>query len=93
MIKSFRGKDAEQVFKRLFVKKLSAELQRLAYRKLLLIDSVDTVEELKVPPGNRLEKLSGDRKGQHSVRINDQFRICFRWRNGDAYDVEIMDYH
>lgn len=93
MIKSFRGKDAEQVFRRLFVKKLSAELQRLAYRKLLLIDSVDTVEELKVPPGNRPEKLSGDRKGQHSVRINDQFRICFRWRNGDAYDVEIVDYH
>jgi len=93
MIKSFRGKDTEQVFKRLFVKKLSAELQRLAYRKLLLIDSVDAVEELKVPPGNRLEKLSGDRKGQHSVRINDQFWICFRWRNGDAYDVEIVDYH
>lgn len=93
MIKSFRGKDAEQIFQRQFVKKLSAEIQRLAYRKLLLIDSVDALEDLKVPPGNRLEKLAGDRKKQYSIRINDQYRICFKWRDGDAHDIEIVDYH
>lgn len=93
MIKSFRAKDAEQIFRRSFVKKLSAEIQRLAYRKLLLIDSVDALEDLRVPPGNRLEKLAGDRKEQYSIRINDQYRICFKWRDGDAHDVEIVDYH
>jgi proteic killer suppression protein len=93
MIKSFRRKDAEKIFERRFVKQIPEDLQRLAYRKLMLLDSAENLEDLKVPPGNRLEKLSGDRKGQYSIRINDQRRICFRWDAGDAYEVEIADYH
>jgi len=62
-------------------------------RKLVMLDSAESLQDLRVPPGNRLEKLSGDRKGQHSIRINDQWRICFEWRDGDAYQVEIGDYH
>ena len=68
-------------------------MQRSALRKLLLIDAAEKFEDLHVPPGNRLKKLSGDRKGEHSIRINDQWRIYFRWSDGDAYDVEIVDYH
>ena len=68
-------------------------LQRAALRKLLVLDAAETIGDLRVPPGNRLEKLSGKRVGPHSVRINDQWRICFRWREGDAYEVEIVDYH
>ena len=66
---------------------------RAAQRKLLLLDAAEQLDDLLVPPGNRFEKLAGDRKGQHSIRINDQWRICFRWSEGDAYDVEIVDYH
>jgi len=69
------------------------EIRRNALRKLLLLDASERLEDLKMPPGNRLEKLTGDRQGQHSIRINDQWRICFRWHRGDAYDVEITDYH
>ena len=61
--------------------------------KLEILDAAEAVEDLRIPPGNRLEKLAGDREGQHSIRINQQWRICFRWKNGDAYDVEIVDYH
>jgi proteic killer suppression protein len=68
-------------------------LQRAALRKLAILDAAESLEDLRVPPGNRLEKLAGDRKGQHSIRINDQWRICFRWSEGDAHDVEITDYH
>jgi proteic killer suppression protein len=68
-------------------------VQRRAHRKLLLLDAAEQLEELRVPPGNRLERLAGDRAGQHSIRINDQWRICFRWKEGDAHDVEICDYH
>lgn len=68
-------------------------MQRSALRKLLILDGAERLEDLRVPPGNRLEKLVGDRQGQHSIRINDQWRICFRWHQGDAYDVEITDYH
>lgn len=93
MIKSFKGKEAKRVFAREKTKGISPNTQRLAYRKLLIIDAVEKLEDLRVPPGNRLEKLSGNRKGQHSIRINDQWRICFRWHDGDAYDVEITDYH
>jgi proteic killer suppression protein len=67
--------------------------QRAAYRKLLIVDAAETLEDLSVPPGNRLERLAGDRRGQHSIRINGQWRICFYWRNGDANEVEITDYH
>lgn len=93
MIKSFRCKETESIFQRRFVKKFSSDVQRLAYRKLVLLDSVERLSDLKVPPGNRLEKLSGNRQGQHSIRINDQWRICFKWRAGDTYEVEIVDYH
>jgi len=62
-------------------------------RKLVAVDAAEQLEDLRVPPGNRLEKLKGDRAGQHSIRINDQWRVCFRWRDGNAYDVEIVDYH
>jgi proteic killer suppression protein len=93
MIKSFRDKETEGLFSRGPVKKLSVQVQRAALRKLLMLDAAITLEDLRVPPGNRLEKLVGDRQGQHSVRINDQWRICFEWSDGDAYEVEIVDYH
>lgn len=93
MIQRFRDKDTEQLFLGHFSRKLPQDLQRLARRKLLQIDAATKLETLRVPPGNRLEALKGNRKGQHSIRINDQWRICFTWRNGHAYDVEIVDYH
>jgi len=72
---------------------LPADVQRRAHRKLLLLDAATRLDELRVPPANRLEKLFGNRKGQYSIRVNDPCRICFRWREGDAYDVEVCDYH
>jgi len=92
MIKSFRDRDAERVFHRQAVRKLGA-VQRAALRKLLMLDAAGDVNDLRVPPGNRVERLRGDRQGQHSIRINDQWRSCFHWHAGDAYDVEIVDYH
>jgi proteic killer suppression protein len=68
-------------------------VRQVALRKLVLLDAAESIEDLRVPPGNRLEKLTGDRAGQHSIRINDQWRVCFRWKEGDAQDVEIVDYH
>ena len=93
MIKSFRCRETEAIFRRRYSKKFPAVIHRVALRKLVMVDAAKRLDDLKIPPGNRLEKLSGDRKGQHSIRINDQWRICFRWRNGDAFDVEITDYH
>ena len=93
MIKSFRDKDTERIFNRQRVKRFSLAIQKLAQRKLDLIDGADLIEDLRTPPGNRLEKLSGNRKGQYSIRVNDQWRICFRWKSGHATDVEIIDYH
>ena len=93
MIRSFRDKVTEKVFNRERVKKFDLNVQRLAQRKLFILDAAETLDELRVSPGNRLEKLSGDRKGQYSIRINDQWRICFRWVDRDVYDVEITDYH
>jgi proteic killer suppression protein len=81
------------VFEREWARKLPPDVQRRAHRKLLLLGAAERLEELRVPPGNRLERLAGDRAGQHSIRINDQWRICFRWKEGDAHDVEICDYH
>jgi len=72
---------------------LSVEVQRIAYRKLVVIDAAESINDLRIPPGNRLEKLKGNREGQHSIRVNEQWRICFRWKDGDAYEVEITDYH
>ena len=93
MIRSFRDKDTEKVFQRSRTRKFSLELQRIAQRKLDVIDAADELGDLRAPPGNRLEKLAGERKSQYSSRINNQWRICFKWQNGDAYDVEIVDYH
>ena len=93
MIKSFRCKETEKVFRRIFSKKLPHSIQPSARRKLVAIDAAILVVDLKVPPGNRLEELHGDREGQHSIRINLQWRVCFEWNTGDAYNVEIADYH
>ena len=93
MIKSFRDREAERIFGRHFSRRLPAALHRAAWRKLAMLDAAEQLSDLRVPPGNRLEKLSGSREGQHSIRINDQWRICFRWHEGHAYDVEITDYH
>ena len=93
MIRSFRDSETEKVFQRERSPRLPPSVQRRAYRKLLLLDAAEALKELRVPPGNRLERLSGDRVGQHSIRVNDQWRVCFRWDRGDAYDVEITDYH
>lgn len=93
MIKSFACKETKKLFNREFSRKLSQDIQRVARRKLEILDAAEVLQDLRIPPSNRLEKLSGDRKGQHSIRINDQWRICFEWRRGDAYNVEIADYH
>ena len=93
MIRRFRDRETEKVFNREPSRRWSRDLQRVARRKLLMLDAAETLADLRVPPGNRLEKLSGDREGQYSIRINDQWRICFRWGGGDAHDVEIVDYH
>ncbi|NOZ90738.1 MAG: type II toxin-antitoxin system RelE/ParE family toxin [Epsilonproteobacteria bacterium] len=93
MIKTFRCKETHKVYERKFSKKLPHDIQRMAYRKLLMIDSAINIDDLRIPPANRLEKLSGDREGQYSIRVNKQFRICFTWENGFALDVEIVDYH
>jgi proteic killer suppression protein len=93
MIQSFRDRESEKVFQRLFSKRLPTDLHRVAVRKLVQINAAEQLDDLRIPPGNRLEKLAGDRKGQYSIRINDQWRICFEWHDGDAFDVEIIDYH
>jgi proteic killer suppression protein len=93
MIKSFRDAETERLFHRERGSKLARPLQRAALRKLLIIDAATLLDDLRVPPGNRLEKLVGDRDGQHSIRVNDQYRICFVWDGGDAYEVEVVDYH
>ena len=93
MVKSFRCKETEKVFLRQRSVRFSADVYRIALRKLLLLDAAEKLEDLRIPPGNRLEKLTGNRQGQHSIRINDQWRICSHWSEGDAYEVEIVDYH
>ena len=92
MIRSFRDRETERVFRRERTRTLAPDVQRIAQRKLTVLDAAEALQDLRVPPGNRLEKLSGDREGQHSIRINNQWRICFRWHDGDA-DVEIVDDH
>ena len=93
MIKSYRDADTEAVAKRERLRRFPADIQRRAQLKLMVLNSARNLDDLRVPPGNRLEALSGNRKGQHSIRINDRWRICFSWRRGDAYDVEVVDYH
>lgn len=91
MIESFADKDTEDFYRGVFIKKLQ-NIAAVAARKLAMLAAAESPDDLRVPPGNRLELLKGDRSGQYSIRINDQYRICFRWNNG-AYDVEIVDYH
>lgn len=93
MIKSFRDKETEKIFNRNLSKKFPTDIQHHSRRKLIMLDAATELSTLRIPPGNRLENLKGDRKGQHSIRINDQWRICFTWKTEDAYDVEITDYH
>ena len=93
MIQGFKGREAERVWKGEVSRKLPREIQKVARRKLRMLNNARALEDLRVPPGNRLESLSGDRAGQHSIRINQQWRICFSWQDGHAYEVEIVDYH
>ncbi|HET7290999.1 MAG TPA: type II toxin-antitoxin system RelE/ParE family toxin [Vicinamibacteria bacterium] len=93
MIQSFRDKETGKLFRRERSKAIGPDLQRIALRKLTQLDAAVKLEDLRVPPGNRLEALSGDRAGQHSIRVNDQWRVCFVWKDGHAHEVEIVDYH
>lgn len=93
VIKSFKDEETEKIYRRQKSRKLPADIQQVALRKLRMLNNAISLNDLRIPPANRLEKLSGDRAGQYSVRINDQWRICFEWRTSDAYNVEIADYH
>jgi len=93
VIRSFNGKDAERIWSEQFVKAFDRTVQRAVLRKLELLHAAASVEDLRIPPGNRLEQLKGDRAGQHSIRVNDRWRICFVWKDGGAEDVEVVDYH
>jgi len=93
MIRTFRNKEAEDLFHREKSRKLPNDIQRAALRKLRMLNRAVNLGDLRVPPANRLERLKGNRAGQYSIRINDQFRVCFNWRNDEAFDVEIVDYH
>ena len=93
MIESFNSKVVEALFDGLCPRGFPPDLVKVARRKLRILHAAERIDDLRCPPGNRLEALSGDRRGLHSIRINDQFRICFRWHNSNAYDVEIVDYH
>ena len=93
MIRSFGSKDAERIWHEQYVKGIDRNVQRTALRKMELLHAAHNVEDLRVPPGNRLERLVGDRRGQYSIRVNDQWRICFIWRDGGADNVELVDYH
>lgn len=93
MIKSFGGRETEKVFNREFSKKLPHDIQRVALRKLLMLNAARDLRDLMVPPANQLEQLSGKQRGQYSIRVNKQWRVCFNWREGDAYNAEIIDYH
>jgi toxin HigB-1 len=93
MIASFRDKETETLWQSGRSRRLPADLQRRAFKKLAILNATVTLDNLKVPPGNRLEALHGNRAGQHSIRVNDQYRVCFVWRDGSAFEVEIVDYH
>jgi toxin HigB-1 len=93
MITSFADRETERLFQRQPVRRFPAELHRVMLRKLVQLDAVTTLDDLRAPPGNRLEKLKGDRAGQYSIRVNDQWRLCFRWKDGAPHDVAVVDYH
>lgn len=93
MIQGFKGREAERIWKGEVSRRLPQEIQKTARRKLRMLNNARALDDLRVLPGNRLEALGGDRTGQHSIRINQQWRICFSWQDGHAYEVEIVDYH
>lgn len=93
MIRDFHDRETRKVFSRDGSRRLPEDIQRIALRKLVILDAADSLEDLALPPGNRLEKLHGDRAGRYSIRINERWRVCFHWSDGDAWDVEIVDYH
>jgi proteic killer suppression protein len=93
MIRSFKSRETERLFRRQFSRRIPADLHSSALRKLRMLDAAVSLDDLRSPPANRLEALRGDRKGQHSIRINGQWRVCFVWKEGHAVDVEIVDYH
>jgi toxin HigB-1 len=93
VIRNLKNDLASAAWNRVAIKGVPTDILRVAYRKLMQINNARTLDDLRSPPGNRLEALKGERKGQHSIRVNDQWRVCFRWSNGDAYDVEVCDYH
>ncbi len=93
MIKSFADKETEKVYNQIFSKKLPQDIQKIALRKLIMLDNAECLDDLRVPPANHLEQLQGDREGQYSIRINKQYRICFSYTTSGCYDVEIVDYH
>lgn len=93
MIKSFKSKETEKIYQGRYSKRIPKDIQRLTARKLEMLAAASELKSLRIPPSNRLEKLKGDKAGQHSIRINDQWRICFIWKTGNVYEVEIVDYH
>ena len=93
MIKTFKDKELAKLMEGERIRTLPADIQKRAFRKLLMLNASNSITDLRVPPSNHLEALSGDRKGQYSIRINDKYRICFKWQDNDAFDVEIVDYH
>lgn len=93
MIRSFKSKEAEKIWSGNISRKLPSDIQPIARRKLRMLNNAIEIKDLRIPPANRLEALKGERKGQYSIRINQQWRICFKWKNGDVLDIEIVDYH
>jgi proteic killer suppression protein len=93
MIRNFRDQETQKIFRREFSRRLPHDIQLRAFRKLRMLNRSESLDDLRIPPSNHLERLRGQREGQHSIRINRQWRICFEWRDGDAFDVEIVDYH
>ena len=93
MIRSFKNRDTQEIFQGRFVKGVDGQIQQRTREKLKYLDSAADLLDLLIPPSNLLEVMKGDRKGQHSIRINKQWRLCFKWKDGDAFDVEVVDYH
>jgi len=93
MIRPFKCKETEKMFQRIFLQKIPRDVQKIVFRKLRMLNRSISLDDLRVPPGNRLQKLRAKRKGQYSIRINERYRICFEWRDNDAHNVEIVDYY
>lgn len=93
MIRTFKDKETQKIFERRRSRKLPSDIQQVALRKLRMLNRAETLQDLRVPPANRLERLKGDREGQYSIRVNDQWRVCFEWKDGDSFNVELVDYH